>query len=189
MPLYHFSHRPDITLFAPRVAPTSPMQDQALVWAIDNWHQAMYFVPRDCPRACFWPGELTTPEDRARFFANVSARMVIAIESGWLDRLRGATLYRYEMPEGTFEPRGDGSGHWVSHSPVVPIAVETITDLLGALILADVELRVTPSLTALWSDVIQSSLQFSGTRLRNADGWSAVDWAAVPLGVYGNPRS
>jgi hypothetical protein len=188
VPLYHFSEEPAITLFEPHVAPTSLMQDQAFVWAIDEWHQAMYFVPRDCPRACFWPDELTTPEDRTRFFANVSARMVIAIESRWLDRLRGATLYRYKMPDTTFEPRGDGSGHWVSRSPVTPVAVEAMTDLLEALISAGVELRITPSLIALWKDVIRSSLQFSGTRLRNAEGWSAIDWSAVPLGAYGKPK-
>ena len=188
MVLYHFSDRPDIALFEPHIAPTSLTQDQALVWAIDSWHQAMYFTPRDCPRACFWPGDLTTPEDRTRFFGNVSAGMVIAIESRWLDRLRKATLYRYEMPDATFEPRRDRSGHWVSRSPVVPIAVETMTDLLGALILAGVELRVTPSLIALWNSIIRSSMQFSGTRLRYAEGWDAIDWSAVPLGVYGRPK-
>ncbi len=187
MMLYHFSDRPDIALFEPHIAPTSDVNER-LVWAIHHDRQMMYFTPRDCPRACFWPGDLTTPEDRTRFFGNVSAGMVIAIESRWLDRLRKATLYRYEMPDDTFEPRGDGSGHWVSRSPVVPIVVETMTDLLGALILAGVELRVTPSLITLWNSIIRSSMQFSGTRLRYAEGWDAIDWSAVPLGVYGRPK-
>jgi hypothetical protein len=144
----------------------------------------MYFTPRDCPRACFWPGEQTTSEDRARWFGNVDARMVIAIESGWLDRLRTATLYRYTMPERSFTPRGDGSGHWASAATVIPSAVEPMSDLLGALVASGVELRITPSLIELWKDVIQSSLQFSGTRLSNAEGWSGVDWDSIPLGAH-----
>ena len=188
VPLYHFSEEPDISVFEPRGAPGAVMPEP-VVWAIDDWHQPMYFTPRECPRACFWPGERTTPEDRTRFFGNVSARMVMAIESRWLNRLRQATLFRYEVPDATFEPRGDGSGHWVSRSPVVPLAVETMTDLLNSLVSSNVELRVTPSLIALWKDVIQSSLEFSGTRLSNAEGWTEIDWAAVPLGVYGTPKA
>jgi hypothetical protein len=184
MTLYHFSEEPGIHVFEPRVAP-STAEKEALVWAIHHDRQMMYFTPRDCPRACFWPGELTTPEDRARWFGNVSARMIIAIESRWLDRLRAATLCRYTMPEASFTPaRGDGSGHWVSRQTVVPTVIEPMTDLLAALAASGVELRITPSLIELWKDVIQSSLQFSGTRLRNAEGWSTVDWDAIPLGAH-----
>lgn len=181
MTLFHFSEEPDIRSFEPRIAPTAVMREP-LVWAIHEGHQAMYFVPRDCPRACFWRGEYTTEADHERFLARVDARMVIAIESRWLDRLRTTTLYRYTMPEATFTPRTDGSGHWISRETVVPLAVEPVPDLLAALAAADVELRITPSLTALWRDVIASTLSFSGTRLRNAEGWDAVDWSAIPLG-------
>jgi hypothetical protein len=45
------------------------------------------------------------------------------------------------------------------------------------------------SLVALWKSVIQSTLDFSGTRLRNAAGWSEVDWDAVPLGPHAQPRA
>ena len=185
MTLYHFSEEPDIHVFEPRVA-ASTVERDPLVWAIHHDRQMMYFTPRDCPRACFWPGELTTPEDRALWFGNVDAHMVIAIESRWLDRLRTTTLYRYTVPETSFSPRGDGSGHWVSRETVVPTAVEQMTDLLGALAQSGIELRVTPSLISLWKGVIQSSLQFSGTRLRNAEGWGLVDWTAIPLGAHGS---
>jgi len=183
MTLYHFSEEAGIRVFEPRVAPNT-VETVPLVWAIHHDRQMMYFTPRDCPRACFWPGELTTQEDLTRWFGNVDARMVIAIESRWFDRLRTATLYRYTMPEVSFSPRGDGSGHWVSTETVVPSAVEPMTDLLGALTASDIELRITPSLIELWKGVIQSSLQFSGTRLRNAEGWSTVDWDAIPLGAH-----
>ena len=180
MPLYHFSEDPTITRFKPRVPPAG---GDPVVWAIDDAHQVMYFFPRDCPRACYWPDARTTVEDRNRFFAHTTAAMIIAVESSWLDSIRNTTLYRYEMPAATFaRARGDDSGHHISFEAVSPLAMEPVDDLLGALIAAGVELRVTPSLIPLWRDVIASSLQFSGTRLRNASGWDEVDWANAPLG-------
>src|SRR5687767_4768107 len=56
MKLHHFSEEPDIAVFRPHIAKTSSIQDEALVWAIDGWHAPMYYLPRDCPRACFWAG-------------------------------------------------------------------------------------------------------------------------------------
>ncbi|HEY8172922.1 MAG TPA: hypothetical protein VIH21_07525, partial [Dehalococcoidia bacterium] len=113
MRLFHFSEDPAISTFAPHVAQTSTERNP-LVWAIDEWHAPMYFVPRDCPRACFWPSERTTEADRERWFGGIDAKMVIAIESAWLERVRTTTLYRYEMPPETFTPaRDDDSGHWI----------------------------------------------------------------------------
>jgi hypothetical protein len=80
------------------------------------------------------------------------------------------------------------SGHWVSREIVTPLRVEPMHDLLGALVDAGVELRITPSLVELWRHVIGSTLSFSGTRLRNAAGWQSVDWDAVPLGPAAEPR-
>ena len=67
---------------------------------------------------------------------------------------------------------------------VRPLACDRLDDLLGAIGASGAELRVMPSLIDLWRSVIQSSMQFSGTRLRNARGWDSVDWASVPLGTY-----
>jgi hypothetical protein len=189
MVLYHFSEDPSIRFFEPHVAPSSAIKEP-LVWAIDDWHAPMYYFPRYCPRACFWPGDQTTDVDRERLFAVTAARMVIAIESRWLERIRATSLYRYVMPQATFRRltfdahTPDSSGHWVSREGVAPIGFESIDDLLGALAAEDIELRVMPSLVELWKTVVQSSLQFSGTRLRNAQGWSEVDWEAIPLGLY-----
>lgn len=171
--LYHFSEDPSIDVFVPHRARTSSLPDQ-LVWAIDDWHAPMYYVPRDCPRACFWPGPQTTAADRGRWFEYVQARMVIAIETGWLDRLRSTSLYRYTVPEDTFQPMDATAGHWVSRETVRPVSVEPVGDLLTALSGADVELRLTPSLIPLWSEVIRSTLAFSGARLRNAQGYDAL---------------
>jgi hypothetical protein len=168
--LYHFSEDATIRRFEPHRAPTSALDDE-LVWAIDEWHAPMYYVPRQCPRACFWAGEQTTEADRARWLAGGDERMVICIEAAWLERVRSTTLYRYTMPPETFETMDHDGGHWVSRVPVTPLAIEPMPDLLVALTQANVELRVMPSLIALWQHVIKSTLSFSGTRLRNAQGW------------------
>ena len=139
MPLYHFSEEPDIRIFEPRAG---RIADQAYVWAIDEWHAPMYYFPRDCPRACFWPGPQTTAEDRERWFGGIDARMFIAVESAWLDRIRSAQLYRYALPEDSFELHDATAGHWVSHTAVVPFSVQPVEDLLTALAEAGVELRI-----------------------------------------------
>lgn len=170
MRLYHFSEDPTITRFEPHRAPTSTT-DEPLVWAIDDWHAPMYFFPRDCPRACFWPGARTTDDDSERWLTGGEARMVIAVEGAWLDRIRSATLYRYDMPPATFTLIDATAGHYGSRERVEPLRAEPIPDLLAALVNANVELRITPRLGRLWQAVVASSLQFSGTRLRNATDW------------------
>jgi hypothetical protein len=130
----------------------------------------MYYAPRECPRACFWAGDETTYEDRERWLHGLDPRFVMCIETGWLDRLRETELYRYVMPEAVFE-RGPGGTHWVSRQTVTAERVEPVGDLLAAIAEAGVELRVTPRLGPMWRRVWkESSLEFSGTRLRNALG-------------------
>jgi hypothetical protein len=53
----------------------------------------------------------------------------------------------------------------------VPLSVEPVGDLLDAIVSAGAELRVTPRLLQLWQRIIESTLEYSGTRLRNARGW------------------
>ncbi len=171
MSLYHFSEDPGISLFQPHRAPTSVV-DEPLVWVIDEWHAPMYYLPRDCPRACFWPGPQTTHDDRERWFGGVEARLVIAVETRWLERIRSTQLYRYTLPEATFTQHDATAGHWVSREPAAPLSVEPLGDLLAALAGAGIELRVTPALVELWRRVVASTLEFSGTRLRNAEGWA-----------------
>ena len=176
MTLYHFSEEPHIARFEPRPWPSGgDLPD--VVWAIDAAHAVMYCFPRECPRACFWPGERTSEDDRERWFGGVDARMVICVEAAWLDRIRTATLYRYEMSLESFRPaRGDESGHHVSEVSVTRLSVEPISDLLSAIVAENVELRITPSLIELWKRVIASTLEFSGTRLRNARGYVDGVW-------------
>jgi hypothetical protein len=169
MPLYHFSEDPTIARFIPR-PPLARPDVEPLVWAIDDWHAPLYFVPRDCPRVCFWPLPTTTSDDHERFFGAVAGRMVIAIESGWLERLRATVLHRYVMPGATFEDTYDHGVH-VSRRPVVPESVAPMGDLLVALTDTNVELRLVPSLVPLGRAIIQTTLHFSLIRMRNARGW------------------
>jgi hypothetical protein len=168
--LYHFSEDPNIARFEPHIASTSRVRDRAFVWAIDDWHAPMYYVPRNCPRACFWAGDATSDEDRERWFSYVHARFVMAIEADWLTRVRTTTLYRYMMPDDAFRPMDQNAGHFVSSETVLPIDVQPVGDLLAAIAEAGVELRVTPRLGPMWRRVWRSTLSYSGTRLRYAKG-------------------
>ena len=170
MALYHFSEDPNIARFEPHVAKTSLIQDRSFVWAIDEWHAPMYYVPRDCPRACFWAGDATTDDDRERWFSYVDARFVMAIETDWLPRMRSTHLYRYVMPDDAFRPMDENAGHFVSSESVLPMDVQPVGDLLAAIVDAAVELRVTPRLGPMWRRVWRSTLCYSGTRLRYAKG-------------------
>jgi hypothetical protein len=141
--LWHFSEDPSLSRFVPR-------DDR--VWAIDDPHGWLYWFPRDCPRACFWAVSSTTDEDVERWLDGDRDRRVAVIETAWLERMRDVRLYAYRMPPEPFDVVEDG--------------VE-LGDLLGRHAEAGNELRVAPSLYPLWDNVIESSLDFSGIRLRN----------------------
>jgi hypothetical protein len=113
--------------------------------------------------------------------------MVIGVETQWLERIRSTQLYRYAMPEASFTLGDATAGHWVSREIIEPLSVEPVGDLLTALADAGVELRITPGLIDLWRRVIASTMEFSGTRLRNADGFGALA-AELAAADSGAPR-
>ena len=167
MRLYHFSEDPDIARFDPQVPAAQPAAPP-LVWAIDEEHAPHYLFPRDCPRVCFWVGPGTTPADRERFFGHTRAREVIAVETSWLERVRGATLYEYEMPPATFAVQDASAGYYVSTEAVSPIKVERVDDPLMWLAASGIELRITPSLWPLRDALVPSTVRFSMIRMHNA---------------------
>lgn len=166
MRLFHFSDDSSIEVFMPRPVPGLQGLDEPQVWAIDDWHQAMYLFPQDCPRIFVWPVETTTPEYLAAFKKMTSCRMVAHIELGWLDRLSRTTVYRYELAPDGFEPLDD-TGMWMSARPTMPVNVERIDNIEKALGDAGVELRVLPSLTTL-EPLWETSLHVSGIGLSHA---------------------
>jgi hypothetical protein len=151
-----------IRRFEPHVAATSD-RDEPLVWAVDTRYLPLYWFPRDCPRACFWADEKTTPEDAALLHG--SSR-VHAVETGWVDRIRSTRVVAYRMPEETFVHEGEG--FWVAREAVEPLEVVELGDLLKRHEEARIELRALQSIRPLWDRVAASTLEFSGIRLRNA---------------------
>jgi hypothetical protein len=164
--LWHFSEDASLTRFRPRPAAARP-GEPALVWAVDTRHAPLFWFPRDCPRGCIWPVSTTTPEDRERFFGQGAANRVHVMEAGWLERMRACRLYAYRLPTDPFRPHEVG-GYWVADEPVDALEQLTTNDLLARHASANIELRITPSIRPFWRQVTNSTVAFSGSRLRNA---------------------
>ncbi len=140
------------------------------MWAIDEAHQPLYLFPRDCPRILIWATAATTPADRARWLG--AAPMVAFVERAWTGRLEHAAIWRYLLPEATFEDLAD-AGMWVSRTAVEPLGAERLTDLSRELAASGVTVAPVSSLAplrALWD----TSLHVSGVRLRNSASWAAM---------------
>jgi hypothetical protein len=152
--LWHASDDPHIEIFHPHRAPTANIDDVPAYW-----------FPRDCPRATFWAGPKTTPEDAASL--NGGTR-VHAIEKEWWDRFHVARVHLYLMPPATFTKHAPEAGYYVSCESVTPLARIDIDDLVAEHATAGIALQVLDNLWPLWHRVIASSLEFSGIRLRNA---------------------
>lgn len=162
--LWHFSEDPGLGRFRPR-APAAGAPP--LVWAVDTRHAPMFWFPRDCPRGCIWPVTTTTAQDRERFFGQSATARVHVMETGWLTRMQSCRLYAYRLPAGPFRPHEVG-GYWVAGEPVDAIDQVIIDDLVGRHASAGIELRITPSIWPFWRRVANSTVEFSGSRLRNS---------------------
>jgi hypothetical protein len=164
--LWHFSEDPSLGRFRPR-PPTPNREGPPLVWAVDTRHAPMFWFPRDCPRGCIWPVSATTTEDRERFFGQSAATRIHVMEAGWLGRMQDCRLYAYRLPTGPFRAHEVG-GYWVADEPVDAIDQVIIDDLAGRHARAGIELRITPSIWPFWRQVANSTVGFSGSRLRNS---------------------
>jgi uncharacterized protein (DUF1697 family) len=164
--LWHFSEDASLGRLTPRAAAANP-EAAPLVWAVDTRHAPMFWFPRDCPRGCIWPGERTTSEDRERFFGQSAVTRIHVMESGWFERMRQCRLYAYRLPPRPFRPHEVG-GYWVADEPVDALERVVVDDLAGRHAEAEIELRVTPSIWPFWRQVANSTVEFSGSRLRNA---------------------
>jgi uncharacterized protein DUF6886 len=162
--LWHMSEDPAIKVFRPHHSELHAL-DEPLVWAVDTRYSWLYWFPRDCPRACFNANEDTTDEDVELWLDGDRARRVCVIECTWLERLRPARVYAYLLPPETFEP---WDKFFISRETVVPLEVVELGDLLARHAEAGNELRIAPALYPLWERVIETTLDFSGIRLRNA---------------------
>jgi len=89
------------------------------------------------------------------------------MESGWLSRMQGCRLHAYRLPAEMFRPHEVG-GYWVADQPVEAIERVVVDDLVGRHADAGIELRVTPSIWPFWRRVVDSTVEFSGSRLGNS---------------------
>ena len=162
--LWHVSDTASIGRFEPHVSATAA-EREPLVWAIDTRHLPLYWFPRDCPRGTFWADDDSEAADVDRLLG--SAGRVHIVEEGWLERLRSARLYAYRLPEEPFE-RHEVGGYWVARSAVEPLEVRALGDLVGLHAHAEIELRPLRNLWPTWNEVVASTLEYSGMRLRYA---------------------
>lgn len=168
MRLSHFSEESDIDVFVPRVK-ANRTDMPPVVWAIDEEHQFTFFFPRDCPRIVYTRSEGLTPEDEQRFFGTTAANKVITVETGWYERMKQTTLYRYELPPESFELFDEYAGYYISKETLVPLAVQPLPNLLDLLVELGIEVRFTPSLHPLREAIPQSSIHDFGIhRFQNA---------------------
>jgi hypothetical protein len=163
--LWHFSEDPGLGPFRPHTRATNPTAPP-LVWAVDTRHAPTFWFPRDCPRGCIWPVSTTTAADRERFFGQSGTGRVHVVEAGWLNRIRACSLYAYRLPTEPFRPH-DVGGYWITDEQVDAIERVEAGDLLDRHANAGIELRITPSLWPFWRRVVESTVEFSGSRLRN----------------------
>jgi hypothetical protein len=164
--LWHFSEDPGLAHFDPRARAADPAAPP-LVWAVDSRHAPLFWFPRDCPRGCIWPVSTTTADDRERFFGQSAATRIHVVETGWLARLQECRLYAYRLPAGPFRPHEVG-GYWIADEPADAVEQVVIDDLAGRHARAGIELRITPSVWPFWRRVASSTVEFSGSRLRNS---------------------
>jgi hypothetical protein len=160
--LFHVSEESSIRRFEPR-ATTSP---EARVWAIHADRLCNYLLPRDCPRVTYYALPESTPADISRFEA--TSAETVAVEEGWLRRVRSTSLFLYRLPEASFEKIDATAGYFVSRSPVEPLSEEALDDAPAAIAARGARLVALPSLWQLHDDVAASSLGFSMIRMRNA---------------------
>jgi hypothetical protein len=162
--LWHVSEDSSIEVFHPHHSEPHAADEQ-LVWAVESRYQWLYWFPRDCPRACWCADGETSDEDVERWLGGDRERRVAVIETVWLERMRSARVYAYRFPPETFEA---WDKFFVSRETVVPLELVELGDLLALHADAGNELRIAPTLYPLWDDVIETTLDYSGIRLRNA---------------------
>ena len=165
--LWHVSEDPTIARFVPHRAATA-RSDEALVWAVDTRHLPLFWFPRDCPRCTFWAGPRTTERDAARFLEGRRDLRVHVVEERWFERVRDAELHLYRLPDETFSADPEVAGYWVSRETVEPVELVTIGTLVDRHADAGIALRTELNLWPLWDEVVTSTLEYSGIRLRNA---------------------
>jgi hypothetical protein len=114
-----------------------------------------------------YPEHLLAREPAPPYDGEGALSRVHVMEAGWLSRMQECRLYAYRLPAGVFRPHEVG-GYWIADEPVDAIGQVVIDDLAGRHASAGIELRITPSVWPFWRRVTNSTVEFSGSRLRNS---------------------
>jgi hypothetical protein len=177
----HFSENPTLRAFHPHTAPTAA-DPTPYVWAVDATRCPDYWFPRDCPRGMAWIGPATTPEDAAHILGPGTTR-VHTIEYTWLPAMQSVRLYAYRLPARQFHPYGTPVTAHVTMEAVEALGpAEPVGDLLELHRAAGIQLRLVDNMWPWWEAVIDSTVEFSGIRLRNAAPMgTAVPYMSQPL--------
>jgi uncharacterized protein DUF6886 len=162
--LFHVSEEAGIKVFEPRRSSLFPELGK-VVWAVEESHLPNYLLPRDCPRVTFCALPTTTLKDRQRFQVNGGRRTVV-VEKGWLDRIRRAMLFVYELPDTWFTLHDASGGYWVSREAVVPLSVIAVSNLQCEIVRCGAEFRVMDALRPFQDQVVASTLDYSIIRMR-----------------------
>lgn len=154
MTLFHISENPNLSEFIPLPAPNPDAGVEGnAVWAIHESELANYLLPRDCPRICYRDNE---------------GKKTIAIESGWLDRIKATILYVYRFDSQGFQEIDSIAGYWISRNAVQAMEKITVDNILEKLQSLELELKVLPHLHDERNFVLQNYTHFSIIRFRNA---------------------
>ena len=175
--LYHFSDQGEIGVFHPR-APLAHPEERPAVYAIDEWHQPLYFFPRECPRIGVWPVAATTAADRATFTEMGSARMLLFADHSWKSRCEEASVWRYEFASDGFIDCED-HGCFVSYVPQTPISVTELKHLPNEILSAGCAVHFVDLLEESTRWLVPTTLHVSMVRMRNLDGWNAAPGSPV----------
>jgi hypothetical protein len=167
--LFHVSEERGIERFEPRPVPSPDSGVEGLaVWAVDDAHLPNFLLPRDCPRVTFRVGANTTADDRAMFLPDKNTRHVVAVEARCYRRIASCRIFLYEMPLATFENAVAAAGYFISRVAVTPLRAIELSNPIDAILERGVELRFVPDLWPLRDEIVESSLEFSMIRMKNA---------------------
>jgi len=169
MRLFHVSEEPNIDKFVPRIPVREDMdKSKGLVWSLIEPALPNWLTPRDCPRVTYRVKDDTTQEDIAKFFSSpFSSRHCVAIENCWHVRMLETTLYVYEFDPANFY-FDETASFYVSDKTEIPIGVTKYDNLYEELFKRNVEVRILNNLWELRDAILESTLNFSFCRMRNA---------------------
>ena len=164
--LFHVSDDAAIKGFQPRPSSVFPKLGN-VVWAVDEAHLPDYLLPRECPRVTFCAAPETTLGDCQRFKLNAEQRVVV-VGQRWLEKIREAVVYLYELPEASFVLHDASAGYWLSRDQIHPLSVCAVSDLEDEISRRGADFRIVENLRSFGDEVAASTLDFSIIRMRNA---------------------